>query len=474
MRQRADHRSSRRKTTARGAARPDTATFDPARRYVAADGTTGTDPFRLAGPAPRFSLAKLAFYFTWPALRRDILPDAPWSGVTRSRPAPAWPGGASDVSELGDRFAASIRDCVGSSAKIAVAFSGGMDSAAVLTAAASLCAAEGRELMAVTIDLSDDTGQSAGALAATLIERLGLRCELALVRPEPARWPEPAWDPGGPRFDSEPRYHRAMAELARERGAQVLLHGIGADQLLRAPGYLAPDLIWAGRPKDAWLYLAGRRAMARRSLPPELVPLVMPRLAGRSVAQLYHALSSPYPPGEGVSGVLAGRWRDVAHQWLADFERAALRWHLERRWSWSHAAGWDQLFPVDHLVAATDLPETGPFQHPGFVAYALRLPLPERFSARHPTPYLREKCLILRLLPAEAETALPQSRLRGYQAFQSYWEMTGGDAPYLCELGLIRPDWRRYCRDAFELQMVNACEHWAAQARERGAGPADR
>lgn len=447
------------------------AALDPVRLFGNVDGVTGPDPLRLAGPRPRFSLAKLAAYFTWPALRRDFLPDAPWAGVTRYRPPPPGPTGPSEPGELGDRFAASVRDCAGDSATIAVAFSGGMDSAAVLAAAGRLCAAEGRELIAVTIDLRDDAGRRAGALAAAVIERLGVRCEHVLVRPEPMRWPEPAWDPGGPRFDSEPRYHRAMSELARERGAQVMLHGLGADQLLRAPGYLGPDLIRAGRFRDARRYLAGRRAMARRSPLAEIVPLVVPRLAFRSAAQLYHALSSPYAAGEGVAAVLADDWQAVAQKWLAGFERDGLRWHLQRRWRWSLAASHDQMFPFDHLPPSTELPEVSPFLRPGFAAYALGLPPAVRFGGPGPTPYLREKWLVLGLLPPGVRTVLPHRRLRGYQAFESYWKTVGGDAPCLRELGLVPGDWHRRCRDAFELQMVNACEHWVAQATQRGASP---
>jgi asparagine synthetase B (glutamine-hydrolysing) len=441
---------------------------EPTVRYRAADGTVGTDLLGLAGPRPRFSLAKLAAYFTWPALRLDLRPDVPWNAVSRVQPAQAR-AGTSDAAEFRDRFDASVRACAGSAGKIAVAFDGGADSAAVLIAAARLCATEGRELMAVTVDLSDGTGRRAAALATVVIDRLRLRCEQVRVRPEPTKWGEPDWHPVGPCLDATPRYHRAVSELAHRGGAQVLLHGTGADQLLRAPSYLAPDLIRSGRLAEAGQYLAGRWKLDHRSPIAELMPLMVPRLRTVSTARLYHVLSCPYPPGQQVSGVLAGPWPEAARNWLSELERASLRQHLQRRWSWSRAACWEQMFPADRLVPATDLPEHSPFRQPDFVAYGLGLPPPARFSGTGPTPQRREKYLVLRLLPAEIRNVLPPGTLPGYRGFEAYWKTVGGDAPLLRELGLVPADWRRRCRDAFDLRMVSACETWVRQACERGA-----
>ena len=121
--------------------------------YVSDDGQRGHDPLALAGENPTFSLSKLALYLSPPAVIGEFLPDCPWQGVTRVRSSVAWPTEPlSHVENIIERFQQSIRECVGDASTIAVALSGGLDSAAILYHASKIY--QDRRLIAITTDFT--------------------------------------------------------------------------------------------------------------------------------------------------------------------------------------------------------------------------------------------------------------------------------------------------------------------------------
>jgi hypothetical protein len=288
------------------------------------------------------------------------------------------------------------------------------------------------------------------------------------VAADAAAWREPAWTPHGPRFDSEPRLHRALAETASRCGAGVLLHGLGADQLLRAPRFLAGELMAAGRPRAAARFAADRRH--DRQLGTELAALAarpFPRPLGWTA---YLAVARP-DLSEPVSPVLTDAGAAAARQWLADTVLTTRARHARGSRSWAVASAVDSLFPADPLESATELAEAAPFFTPSVAASGWSIPVTDRYAETLPTPYFRSKALILGLLPGSAQSPLVGHRQRSYLAFSRYWQREGGQAPRLEALGLVRPGWLARCRSAFDAAMVHACEHWVTGAEERGAEP---
>src|SRR5579859_2279061 len=160
--------------------------FAPA-RYRDDRGRQDGDLDRLLGSQPRYSLASLAAYFTGPALYRDFRPECPWAGITVVRPQPPRPGqgpaGRDDA--LRAAFDEAVRAAIGEQACVAVAFSGGMDSAAVLWAAWQRCREDGRRLVAVTLAQRDDEGRRTGEVAASVAAALGADCEHVVVGDQP-------------------------------------------------------------------------------------------------------------------------------------------------------------------------------------------------------------------------------------------------------------------------------------------------
>src|ERR1700690_1580420 len=100
--------------------------------YESADGDRGHSLGGLLGSRPRYSVAKLAAYLAGPALYRDFRPQCPWAGIRAVRPAPPAPGPGGHPQAFGAAFRAAVAQAAGDHDCVAVAFSGGMDSAAVL------------------------------------------------------------------------------------------------------------------------------------------------------------------------------------------------------------------------------------------------------------------------------------------------------------------------------------------------------
>jgi tRNA(Ile)-lysidine synthase len=137
----------------------------------------------------------------------------------------------------------------GSTAPLAVAFSGGGDSTALLLMARGWARAHGRPLLALTVDHRLQAASAGWAQAcAALCERLGV-AHRTLV-----------WDGGKPvgglAAAARLARHRLLADAARDAGARVILMAHTADDrleasLMRAAGSTVPDpRVWA--PSPVW------------------------------------------------------------------------------------------------------------------------------------------------------------------------------------------------------------------------------
>lgn len=415
-----------------------------------------------------YSLAALGTWFTWPGLSTDLFPAAPWAGLERVRHAPPRPRGHARPAELRERLEAAVERAIGDREHVAVATSGGLDSAALLAVTARVCRRTGRRLLAVTMDIPDDRGRRPKVVVDRLLEFLGLSIPHLRVAAAPRRWPEPDWCTHGPRFDGFPRLHRGMAELAAGAGAQILLHGSGADQLLEAPGYLAARLLGSGSFGDLAAYL--RDASAGGGPPArELLAALAGRLDRRASSGLYWSTAWPRRLREHGSALLADGVHERACEWEDDYRAEAARVAAEAGASWAEALMIHRTFPYDVVVPATELPEVAPFYDPVFAEYAFHLPLTVRYSGAYDNEYLRRKRLVADLLPDGVGAVLPPYRQRGSQSYARYWRLARVEPVLAVERGLLRPDWRSRCRDTFEVATASAVELWLRGAEERGA-----
>ena len=413
----------------------------------------------------RFSIARLAAGFASAALRAEVLPQSPWVNATRLRAMPPISNGQSDPDEIVTQFDQAVKKTIGDANTVAVTLSGGMDSAAVLAAAKRICSKDGRRLIAICLNSPDDQGNRPAKAAAKIMCALGISEPLIVVEPNPNRWPEPAWNRPGPRCDSEPRYHFAIAASVAEAGAEVLLHGNGADELLTSPAFLAPTLLRQYGIKTARQYLQDRSYNELEQL-----LAVCCGMKGRRVANLYWALRWPNRAHGRGTTVLSAKARQAANVWTDAYKSESLRVAIELKATWAQASALHALFPRDLLAPATELPEKFPFLEPDFVRYAYHIKLDRRHRCAWESGYLNSKALVMDLIP-NLHTLVPRLRLRGLDAYSNYWNAMASDASTSLELGLVLPDWENRCADVFDRAIVLSTEAWLRGALEAGAIP---
>lgn len=419
---------------------------------------------------PLFSLAKLAATLAPRVLRSDFLPDCPWANISRLRAQLPPRSFESNPLDLEARFHLSVKACMDTADTIAIALSGGMDSAAVLRAAGEIAERDNRHLIALTVDIVDDSGVSAYATAARVIEGLGARCKHVRIPAEPTRFQEPPWTFHGPRFDAEPRYRRGLHEYAADEGAQVILTGHGADQLLRMPRFL---LTQPRRMKEGfrvYSYLRHHLSKSKVDLAHEIVARTMPKLNSHTAQRLYMVLAwsillDDPPP------ILTPWAKEMSQQWTTNFILQQMTRYETRGYDWASAYAEDLFFPLDQLLPCSEIQELSPFLQSEFLQFAHNIPLTYRFNPELPSPYFREKALLLSLLPQESIYAIPPYRQRAYRAFSTYWFSVADSAPRLRALGFLRDDWESIGKDAFELAKAMSCESWVRGAEKRGAVP---
>ncbi|MGH2770146.1 MAG: asparagine synthase-related protein [Actinomycetota bacterium] len=176
----------------------------------------------------------------WPSVIGEFGPACPWTGASRADPPSPWPSPDPSLTHLLDAFEASVVECAADQNVLAVAVSGGLDSLAVLVAADEFCRRNTRRLIALNVDLVDDRGLSTGALVRRQIAHLGLRCQVEVLSGSARPACDALWHSAGPRLDALPRLNRLLSDQAARRGADVLLTGEGADELLGTHGSFSP------------------------------------------------------------------------------------------------------------------------------------------------------------------------------------------------------------------------------------------
>jgi len=450
---------------------PDNDPFCHSPKYLAADGLTGYDCFSLAGANPQFSLSKLARFLTAPVLFNEFIPDCPWLGVTRLRPAWNWPAQNSNLSDLSPAFEASVSECIGDASTVAVLFSGGLDSTAVLLYADRLCRREGRRLIAITADLISDHGVHIAETARHLAEDLEVVCEFRAADNcfDPTR-PFPPWIPVGPRLDAMPRLNRAMSEHAQEMGAEVLLTGSGADELLGAGRFLLLSLLRFGKPARAWRYLQYVAEGGLRSFALEALGLASSCIPRRLGAQLYWGINWLELLQAESSPILAEPYRSLASQWAEGWLRNSMHEHVVLSTSWAIADAWDSLFPHDVHLPAGDLPERSPYLTPAFAKFAMGIPVAERFSDKFDATYHCRKALVVSLFPDYARPLLPTSKDFFSGEFQRYNIEAIGSLERAVSHGLFDPAGVRAASgNAVVLHAAYAVEEWIRGAELVGA-----
>lgn len=433
-------------------------------QFYGPSGDRTTDPLTVAGTDPVVDLFALALLFAPPVLAGEFQPLCPWRGVQRVPTAAPQPVGRVTSTQLRTGFRSAVRAAIGGSSVIGVKVSGGLDSLAVLVHVVAV--AEGRPVVALCTDLRDDTGMSSRQVACNLLEALGLDVELVIVDPAEHR-AQPRWFAAGPRLDALPEVNAATAELAARRGADVLLSGDGADELLAVPRFAASKLARRCGVRAAATYVvdtAGNgpgwlgelAAPAARLLPP------------RECARAYWAMNWPEWCDPAAPTVLAEEWREEVTCWVRSWVDQQIAGHAAADRDWAAADAHDAFWPYDPLQSAGVLPEVSPYLDPDFLPIALGLPVTDRYDTALPTRYWRAKAAVVSLLPETYQAVLPRRK--------QYFTGALADTvrrPFQADLsvaaGLLDPRALRVEHGVGTSMTVRAVEAWLAGALKAGA-----
>ncbi|WP_407842058.1 asparagine synthase-related protein (plasmid) [Streptomyces sp. DSM 116496] len=399
-----------------------------------------------------------------PALSGEFYPDSLWHRVERLPVPPVRP--RPHPCGLRAAFTDSVTELTANANIIGVSLSGGLDSLATLIHACKV--ADGRQVIAFNVNLTDDQGVQCAPFVAWLLKDLGLtEVRLEVIDPDEER-AEPAWSPLGPRLDALPEVNAAVSRRAAQLGVDILLSGDGADELLGVPRYATAEIARRFGPRAAARY-AEDVAHSGLGLAGEAAAATARLLPATSRARAYWAANWPDWCDPRATAVLADPYRDRATRWSQAWVAQRIEDHATQGRSWAQADAHDAFWPHELIGAAGEVPEASPFLTDTFLAAAFSVPLAERYGQHLPTGYWRCKALVLSLLPQDAWLVLPRQKQYFRTALARYAAAKASSAPLLSELGLINPDQLRKEEDTAVRLIVPAIERWLTGALAQGA-----
>ncbi|MEU1372347.1 asparagine synthase-related protein [Streptomyces triculaminicus] len=418
-------------------------------------------------PYERISRRRLALWLTWPAIRGEFGPAHPFEDGPDMATEPPWPRGEPGMRNLRTEFLASLRRAVGNSEGVAVATSGGLDSLAVL---ANLILEHGDQcrITAVAIEMIDDRGTSNIPVVRNLLEGIGLRCDLRIVPISRRPTGVPEWHAEGPRLDALPDANRLLVELAHEAGADVLLTGDGADELLGSGQYLTPHLLRHGNVRALPDYWRDHRGEYQPTKKLEALAVLSPVLGRRRRAMTYLACSWPELCSNPPHDFLAEPYRGIATAWTKSWIGSLVRLHERHHDSLAAMEAWSDLYPHQRLRTAGLVRNEDPFLDPEFVERAKRLPLHRRYDPSYPHPYWRMKSQVIKLMPPGALAYLPTAKQIFSRAIVSRVDPAELSAKYLLESGILSARALSGDLDPMVATRIVEVEQWLATAMELG------
>jgi asparagine synthetase B (glutamine-hydrolysing) len=420
----------------------------------------------------------LALYFARPSIEGEMRPANLWE-ESSAEPTPTWrPRPNADPRGAADEFQAALVRTIGAAEHVAVLFSGGLDSSAILWHLLARPTFGHLRVTPIVMDMLGDDGRSAVEYARRSIDALGLvppgLDEKLLVLPawDPADTDDEAtwWTRRGPDLRAMPSAFQRIVRQADQLGATVLLTGDGSDELLGLPRFVGPSLLRSGLHCTVRYLRDTRAAAGGFGLAMETMAALSQLLPPSTRARLYLAAGLPELSDPRPSAALAAPWRayvaDWTRAWLADLQEE----HRRAGRSWAEADAYDSFFPfVDDESSRRPIPVRSPFLDAGFIEYALGLPIYCRFDPGLPSEYLRRKAVAAALLPRTALGRFPSAKQTFSTANAANIRAAAVEPVIGREIGLINPDVELARLPVAELNRVSAIERWLRGARASGA-----
>ncbi|MBS2531591.1 hypothetical protein KGQ20_02270 [Catenulispora sp. NF23] len=412
---------------------------------------------------------RLALWLSWPAIIGEFAPCPLLGAPPAPSPASSRPDDTRPVADIRGPFSESVRDCMGDHERIGISVSGGLDSLAVLIEAARIADQDGRRIVAVMAEMTDDAGLSNVPVVRRLLAASGLgNIELHITAARDTPTSEPDWHPEGPNLAALPSVKRSLLEKAADHGATVAIGGSGADELLGTVRYMFGIFTAAGDWRALRSYWSDTIGKDRQAIPGEGLALATRLLPRAWRSHLYFATEWPELSVQKVPEIVSAAHHDQVASWSAQWITRVLKHHATRHQTWAQMAAWDAVFPLYLPPGPGPMPLKHPFLTPNFVAAAQRLPLARRYDPTLPHAYWRQKAAVISLIPKTMRSILPTAKQTFRNDLASRYMAGKSDAANLIACGVIDEKAWMATSDPSLVNRVNALESWIREADHRG------
>jgi asparagine synthetase B (glutamine-hydrolysing) len=406
-----------------------------------------------------------------PAVEFEYLPAPLWENLKFEQYHPVDDlSGATQPGDILKAFHATVDEATNGAETVAVLFSGGLDSLAVLCHAHRQCQNTDRRLVTSVINISDDDGVKAADVAARLIRDFSIDTELIVTEPRSTECRTRFWSIDGPSFVAMPLYVRAAVDSVRALGSEVLLDGSGGDETMQFPGFGSGTFACGGDLKALCGYLKDTfRYDAQAAVLGEFASSIAKVLPRPLSSALYHSFHLTDLARLSKQQIVSAKYRELVDEYVVKWYQHRITWLDQLRGSWTKMALLDQIHPIEP-VQDFGLPIRSPFLQIDFVKAALRLPSAARYSHGLKFPYHRWKSITCDLLPPECRKYAPRYKQLYRTSVAEYRSSYDPRKSISVNLGIARPE--PFTDSRIRRAVINL-DNWLNEAIRRGINIVD-
>lgn len=352
------------------------------------------------------SKEKIALMLSKVSVINEFFPDSPWNNESKVWKSFSYTYHTSDVTNLKLRFTHVISSIINKYDTIAVAFSGGLDSLAILLETSRQCKDLGKTCIAITAEMVDDKGESCFLQSQKVIKDFSIDCKH--IKFVPKNSSTLYWNKEGPRREAMPYAVQEMANIAESQNAKVILSGSGADSILGCPKYLTYTFLEQKKYTDLFYYVVDVGKAGFWALRREFSSLFSNKLEPYLSVKAYMALSDPEVCDVEVNNHLNEPYKTLVNSWSKDWLINNIDLLIKHHSSWAKMDAINLINMYDPLPPAGEILHINPFEDDELVRISTEIPLEIRYNSSFPSAYLRQKSLVVSLIGIDNLKYLPQ------------------------------------------------------------------
>lgn len=421
-------------------------------------------PWEAAGSSPRVDLDALARVFTAPFQFAESLCGSYWKGVDLIWETPSPLSSPRPPDEV---FREVVDGLCVNKRKIAIQFSGGLDSLAVLLQVRQTIPDDG--ILLFHAGLTDDCGVASEMIASRILKSIDFKGHFETVPLKAEHADSGTWSAYGPKMTTFPGMHEAISRLAAERGADILLNGDGADELVSTHNFATLHILRRSGLRSGWRYFRDA-GMSDAGYARELAAIVSGLLPAEYRLKLYLASNwAGLLDNELASRLLGATYRDSALHWAEQWAQDLLHGHIEKGLTWMSAERLDAWWPQPYIPPASSLEEASPFLDTTFISNMRAVPTHELYRPSERTQYHRVKGIITGLIRQHENIWLPPNKQLFSKMVSEFYNDHDFSPHVIHQVGLLERDNGLIEQDTKFKMTVRAVENWLRGAIERGA-----